>query len=241
MYQLCYKLSTIVEIIEAYQPNENCRRKGVESTIVEIIEAYQPFAAVFMYDNNLQQQKLQKLTSRAECRAGLKIYNSRNYRSLLAEGTMEFVNILIYNSRNYRSLLAFLAVSLVICESTIVEIIEAYQPALRMPPSGSNLQQQKLQKLTSRGWVVVFGHSIYNSRNYRSLLAHYIFSGKPLNIYNSRNYRSLLAYFSTNCFSLINLQQQKLQKLTSPLPLKPVNLIIYNSRNYRSLLALHET
>ena len=198
------------------------------------------------------------LLARSSRSTAFSIYNSRNYRSLLAEGTMEFVNILIYNSRNYRSLLAFLAVSLVICESTIVEIIEAYQPALRMPPSGSNLQQQKLQKLTSRGWVVVFGHSIYNSRNYRSLLAHYIFSGKPLNIYNSRNYRSLLA--PTSCayhtahlqqqklqkltslealwqLKQGNLQQQKLQKLTSPSQLNPLYVEIYNSRNYRSLLA----
>ena len=121
------------------------------------------------------------------------IYNSRNYRSLLAiqHSTLNIkylqqqklqkltspwlewsFRISIYNSRNYRSLLARIAPALSAIRSTIVEIIEAYQP---LKPSRSilpvstiveiieayqpidnlnsrirHLQQQKLQKLTSQ-------------------------------------------------------------------------------------------
>ena len=59
-----YFLSTIVEIIRAYQPKSFERDTPLLSTIVEIIRAYQPFIA---YEGrNL-------------------IYNSRNYQSLLAQ------------------------------------------------------------------------------------------------------------------------------------------------------------
>ena len=56
----------------------------------------------------------------------LAIYNSRNYRSLLALfHNCSFITV-IYNSRNYRSLLAALYKNDVEAISTIVEIIEAY-------------------------------------------------------------------------------------------------------------------
>ena len=122
------------------------------------------------------------------------IYNSRNYRSLLAPARGVSKSD-IYNSRNYRSLLASHITKRSVRISTIVEIIEAYQPVSRQaanaistiveiieayqPRSKANqllkyLQQQKLQKLTSRE---IFSSallvSIYNSRNYRSLLAPY--------------------------------------------------------------------
>ena len=99
------------------------------------------------------------------------IYNSRNYRSLLAKSEATDRNLQIYNSRNYRSLLAILyqihrfqrstivdiieayqpfsIIVLLLLLSTIVEIIEAYQPPFIRMMSKPYLQQQKLQKLTS--------------------------------------------------------------------------------------------
>ena len=124
----------------------------------------------------------------------LQIYNSRNYRSLLALfHNCSFITV-IYNSRNYRSLLAALYKNDVEAISTIVEIIEAYQP----------------QEYGKRNFK-----QIYNSRNYRSLLAKPIRVCVVSQIYNSRNYRSLLA--GEGFATWVKL--------------------IYNSRNYRSLLA----
>ena len=77
------------------------------------------------------------------------IYNSRNYRSLLAKSEATDRNLQIYNSRNYRSLLAILYQIHRFQRSTIVEIIEAYQPPFIRMMSKPYLQQQKLQKLTS--------------------------------------------------------------------------------------------
>ena len=54
--------STIVEIIEAYQPRIK-RVIKVKSTIVEIIEAYQPVLHDVIDETHLQQQKLLKHTS----------------------------------------------------------------------------------------------------------------------------------------------------------------------------------
>ena len=55
--------STIVEIIEAYQPVVCVWVVYHSSTIVEIIEAYQPKFLNLLYITYLQQQKLLKLTS----------------------------------------------------------------------------------------------------------------------------------------------------------------------------------
>ena len=102
-------LSTIVEIIEAYQPYVNILINIMVSTIVEIIEAYQPEKLKYVLYYDLQQQKLQKHTSRRQ--------NGQQYR-------------LIYNSRNYRSILARKPTTRMQPKSTIVEIIEAYQPLI---------------------------------------------------------------------------------------------------------------
>ena len=171
--------------------------KGIVSTIVEIIEAYQPsvVSVVAQY-----------------------IYNSRNYRSLLALEEM-FNNLSdIYNSRNYRSLLAVIRLPIRLPISTIVEIIEAYQPAVRSVFCGSHLQQQKLQKLTSQ-----------------------VFRRLPIPI--STIVEIIEAYQPSRKRRLktIDLQQQKLQKLTSQSLPQASNTYIYNSRNYRSLLALTPT
>ena len=121
-------ISTIVEIIEAYQPciSVNLRDKIYNSRNYRSLLAlvYKNISFVYIYNsrnyrsllakdskntagNYLQQQKLQKLTSLASQLAQLKqIYNSRNYRSLLAGGHW-------YSNSG---------------KSTIVEIIEAYQP-----------------------------------------------------------------------------------------------------------------
>ena len=81
--------------------------------------------------------------------------------------------------------------------------------------------------------------TIYNSRNYQSLLAtlHHVPS-IPL-IYNSRNYQSLLALTVTPSPSP-DLQQQKLLELTSLDFRSEFPDSIYNSRNYQSLLAVDE-
>ena len=54
------------------------------------------------------------------------IYNSRNYRSILASIKGVLGSVLIYNSRNYRSILAKASDLTEGQKSTIVEIIEAY-------------------------------------------------------------------------------------------------------------------
>ena len=164
---------------------------------------------------NLQQQKLLELTSQVAkaCRA-LTIYNSRNYQSLLAFKPSSLCRSRIYNSRNYQSLLARDNMICPICQSTIVEIIRAYQPKQKHSSFHKHLQQQKLLELTSHK----------NRRNGKS------------KIYNSRNYQSLLAKVSRKA-TILYLQQQKLLELTS----RPNFLVsfkyIYNSRNYQSLLA----
>ena len=74
------ELSTIVEIIEAYQPSVTLTGTGSISTIVEIIEAYQSALLLSSVDGDLQQQKLLKHTSPVGLGEILsEIYNSRNY------------------------------------------------------------------------------------------------------------------------------------------------------------------
>ena len=147
--QVTTSSSTIVEIIEAYQPLASGLLLHQQSTIVEIIEAYQPKSSDRLQYLYLQQQKLQKLTSRLP----LRLQTACN----LQQQKLQKLTSLTKKARNTQA-------------STIVEIIEAYQPSL----------------------LVFSRRTIYNSRNYRSLLA----SQLPLSI-------------------CANLQQQKLQKLTS--------------------------
>ena len=141
-------LSTIVEIIRAYQPRTRntilyynlqqqklleltsrigCFRARGISTIVEIIRAYQPRTRNTILYYNLQQQKLLELTSRIGC--------------FRARGISTIVEII----RAYQpQLFQFNAIL-----STIVEIIRAYQPSSVGISKDSDLQQQKLLELTS--------------------------------------------------------------------------------------------
>ena len=135
-------LSTIVEIIEAYQPVPSGTPFVITSTIVEIIEAYQPL-------------RTQRWIS--------KIYNSRNYRSLLARFLGQLQGT-IYNSRNYRSLLAGIGKPTLSKNLQQQKLLKLTSHRIRRV-TGHYLQQQKLLKLTSRfdGHICFL---IYNSRNY---------------------------------------------------------------------------
>ena len=93
--------STIVEIIEAYQPIAK-EKEQTESTIVEIIEAYQPLPYSSPAYPNLQQQKLLKLISQS-------VDNQMNtvlstiveiIEAYQPEGSA-LTHTPIYNSRNY--------------------------------------------------------------------------------------------------------------------------------------------
>ena len=253
---ICHLLSTIVEIIEAYQPFLQIFTYSIylqqqklqkltslehqnqtivcQSTIVEIIEAYQPFNFKYYAKYIYNSRNYRSLLAAGVPLPLASIYNSRNYRSLLAGFTIPRIFYIIYNSRNYRSLLAYEKLDKKLWKSTIVEIIEAYQPLDRQwldaskstiveiieayQPTNLNsdfyastiVEIIEAYQPTSRNITI---KNIYNSRNYRSLLAqannllmHFI--------YNSRNYRSLLAVASFGVASTY-LQQQKLQKLTS--------------------------
>ena len=148
-------LSTIVEIIRAYQPSIPTPTSFL-STIVEIIRAYQPVTIGTKKANHLQQQKLLELTSHKidyETPEGSTIVEIiRTYQPFANVKQ----NIVIYNSRNYQSLLAVFSMSSFLI-STIVEIIRAYQP-----PHGPQV-----------------AFSIYNSRNYQSLLAIIMYDFRP--------------------------------------------------------------
>ena len=205
--------STIVEIIRAYQPVVMYNGQVLNLQQQKLLELTSPRHRGCSDTHHLQQQKLLELTS--PCLFTLLvnlIYNSRNYQSLLAIAG-EMKRVLIYNSRNYQSLLAGGEVMLFPSESTIVEIIRAYQPS-------NNYTKTDV---------------IYNSRNYQSLLAsltdresqststivEIIRAYQPrrlgmvrYQIYNSRNYQSLLAKYSQK-WNFSDLQQQKLLELTS--------------------------
>ena len=99
--------------------------------------------------SNLQQQKLLEPTSLQVLGEGCAIYNSRNYQSLLAT-TLVFPNCQISTIVEIiRAYQPSDTGNIVVRLSTIVEIIRAYQP---------------IDDVTQDG-------SIYNSRNYQSLLA----------------------------------------------------------------------
>ena len=226
--------STIVEIIRAYQPAQlhvldesiyNSRnyqsllaRKSARalygiSTIVEIIRTYQPLGGGLSPHRNLQQQKLLEFTSLVSvCAAITLIYNSRNYQSLLANAKHPAEDR-IYNSRNYQSLLAQRNAGSRCRTSTIVEIIRAYQPHnfilyFLLQSTIVEIIRTHQPYATAQGLL-----SIYNSRNYQSLLAQCQLILR-ITIYNSRNYQSLLAKAEGEAHTAI-----------------------YNSRNYQNLLA----
>ena len=122
-------ISTIVEIIRAYQPSIFSIPHLLRSTIVEIIRAYQPKAAFERVQALSTIVEIIRAYQPGSTEAGVyDIYNSRNYQSLLAmivgllynehlqqQKLLELTSQLdgdctlfqIYNSRNYQSLLAF--------------------------------------------------------------------------------------------------------------------------------------
>ena len=119
----------------------------------------------------LQQQKLLELTShRHYLLISLSIYNSRNYQSLLASNNY---NGFPFNLQQQKLLELTSPYQISGCTriSTIVEIIRAYQPLQYRSICRHNLQQQKLLELTSPKVAVMVTSTIYNSRNYQSLLA----------------------------------------------------------------------
>ena len=77
--------------------------------------------------------------------------------------------------------------------STIVEIILAYQPVSNSRVNNANLRQQKLYQLISQSLGCLQDLQIYDSRNYISLLALETSLTRAWSIYDSRNYISLLA------------------------------------------------
>ena len=142
---------------------------------------------------------------------------------------------MIYNSRNYQSLLAAIIppfkIQVDLQQQKLLELTSLFPHPRRV----SDLQQQKLLELTSQMHSMEGITSIYNSRNYQSLLAlpitktgfvqstivEIIRAYQPKarqnlagNIYNSRNYQSLLASLVQECLCRY-LQQQKLLELTS--------------------------
>ena len=232
-------LSTIVEIIGAYQPKKvshsyvqiyNSRNYWsllakftgdlvrYSSTIVEIIGAYQPEDNGDYAKDNLQQQKLLELTSRPAS---------------------------IASARSYLQ------------QQKLLELTSHIDEEGNIRP---HLQQQKLLELTSPPYLSVIIYWIYNSRNYWSLLAAYILemikaTGSTIveiigayqpviqlqgNTSTSTIVEIIGAYqpFPNENAAPINLQQQKLLELTSPYIFKSTGILIYNSRNYWSLLAI---
>ena len=141
--------STIVEIIRAYQPQFSVSAKYFGSTIVEIIRAYQPkkrrqsSAAGSTIVEIIRAYQPTRLQPLIMC-----IYNSRNYQSLLALNEPLRSSLYLQQQKllELTSPRRFFSRYFL---STIVEIIRAYQP-----------KQRRLEKDT-----------IYNSRNYQSLLA----------------------------------------------------------------------
>ena len=145
------ELSTIVEIIRAYQPSKSVHRTGLNlqqqklleltsqnnnhsnqilSTIVEIIRAYQPLSLNLSLSLSTIVEIIRAYQPLPFKRLGTHIYNSRNYQSLLAH-TLDSVLPILYLQQqklleltSHRSLFEFFLIS------TIVEIIRAYQPLI---------------------------------------------------------------------------------------------------------------
>ena len=122
------------------------------------------------------------------------IYNSRNYRSLLAKSEATDRNLQIYNSRNYRSLLAILYQIHRFQRSTIVDIIEAYQPFS----------------------IIVL--LLLLSTIVEIIEAYQPYPHEPQTAYLSTIVEIIEAYqpATADILNNLHLQQQKLQKLTSP-------------------------
>ena len=175
---------------------------------------------------NLQQQKLLELTSHLSKNLASKIiYNSRNYQSLLAERQCKHTYKTIYNSRNYQSLLAskrFIITLTYLQQQKLLELTSQFFGTAKV----RNLQQQKLLELTSPLAKFIFTHNlIYNSRNYQSLLARVQRGHKGSLSTIVEIIRAYQPKLLTHSF-LIDLQQQKLLELTSPLSIAKIQKIL---------------
>ena len=143
------ELSTIVEIVEVYQPchfsiqsNPYLQQQKLlkhtsrireplyipGSTIVEIIKAYQPSHSMRYHRQKSTIVEIIKAYQPFEITANIR--DDLQQQKLLKHTSQ---------SNEYKQLL----------ESTIVEIIKAYQPSLCAPSVARYLQQQKLLKHTS--------------------------------------------------------------------------------------------
>ena len=119
------------------------------STIVEIIRAYQPSLHAKDSPSYLQQQKLLELTSLMTVNgAFMAIYNSRNYQSLLAIEPLIHVKLLstiveiirAYQPTNLNQASFYLQ------QQKLLELTSLYKSKIGF----NNLQQQKLLELTSQ-------------------------------------------------------------------------------------------
>ena len=143
---------------------------------------------------NLQQQKLLELTSRMEGKKFNSVASTiveiiRAYQPVLYSCFYYCLSTIVEIIRAYQPFGRFQVLSLV---STIVEIIRAYQPSC------------KGNKISNLSTIVEIIRA-YQPFCFRFLL---------ISIYNSRNYQSLLAFYLVS-EKKPNLQQQKLLELTS--------------------------
>ena len=140
-----------------------------QQKLYQLISLFLAFAFLYSY---LRQQKLYQLISPIYSPIPpIMIYDSRNYISLLAPCKF---NTLISVSTIVEIILAYQPCTLISLHalSTIVEIILAYQPLLFINVGVGYLRQQKLYQLISLMRLPLNNFSIYDSRNYISLLAH---------------------------------------------------------------------
>ena len=207
------------------------------STIVEIIRAYQPYHVrklLLLIYNSRNYQSLLAIKSHD---ASKYIYNSRNYQSLLA--LHEALAVLLTSTiveiiRAYQPTF-YERISIQV--STIVEIIRAYQPHDEDGEDVSYLQQQKLLELTSlnqspsillldlqqQKLLELTSHLSSTEKHYKSTIVEIIRAYQPYSL-------RLAQYPISTIVEIIRAYQPWRRMKTS--------MLIYNSRNYQSLLAV---
>ena len=191
------ELSTIVEIILAYQPwiyrvtvTPYLRQQKLYKLISLQVHTHLVYQCIYDSRNyisllalilriltgksNLRQQKLYQLISpTARIQNGGNDLRQQKLYQLISHSQPSFRTFhFIYDSRNYISLLA---------TYSLPKVLHGY------------LRQQKLYQLISQFGGSASLHSIYDSRNYISLLASFNVYTPGSQIYDSRNYISLLA------------------------------------------------
>ena len=165
---------------------------------------------------DLRQQKLYQLISLFLAFAFLYSYlRQQKLYQLISPIYSPIPPIMIYDSRNYISLLAPCKFNTLISVSTIVEIILAYQPLLFINVGVGYLRQQKLYQLISLMRLPLNNFSIYDSRNYISLLAPSVLLFAINAV--STIVEIILAYQPILCVPKgnLHLRQQKLYQLIS--------------------------